>query len=104
MYAVLRTGGKQYQVEAGMTLDVEKLSGEVGDTVKLAEVLLVCNDAQVSVGQPLVEGAAVIGQIVEQTKGPKVIAFKKIRRHGKRWTKGHRQCLTRVRITEITGV
>ena len=57
MYAVLRTGGKQYQVEAGMTLDVEKLSGEVGDTVKLAEVLLVCNDAQVSVGQPLVEGA-----------------------------------------------
>lgn len=103
MYAVVKTGGKQYRVEPGMLLDVETLPGSVGDKVTLSEVLLVGGDKEVSVGQPLVEGAAVTGQIVSQAKGPKLTVFKKIRRHGKRIKKGHRQTLTRLRITDIKG-
>jgi large subunit ribosomal protein L21 len=102
MYAVVRTGGKQYRVEPGMMLEVETLPGSVGDNVTLSEVLLVGGDKEVSVGQPLVEGATVTGQIVSQKKGPKLIVFKKIRRKGKHLKKGHRQALTRLRITDIT--
>ncbi len=102
MYAVLKTGGKQYRVEPGMLIDVESLPGEVGADVKISDVLLVCEGQEVKIGQPLVEGASVSCTIVEQKKSPKVIVFKKIRRKGKRWKKGHRQELTRLRITDIT--
>ncbi len=102
MFAVVKTGGKQYRVEAGMVLDVDSLPGNVGEQVQIADVLLVCKDDQITVGQPLVEGATVAGEILQQKRGPKVIVFKKIRRHGKRWKKGHRQELTRLKITDIS--
>ena len=101
MYAVVRTGGKQYKVQAGDVLNIEKLSGEVGQTVELDEVLLVSNEGDVKVGRPLVDGAKVSAEIVRQNKAPKVTIFKKIRRHGKQLTKGHRQLITAIRVTDI---
>lgn len=101
MYAVVKTGGKQYRVEAGNVLDVEFIDGAVGDAVELGEVLLVSGDAGVSVGRPLVEGARIRASIVEQKRGAKLIIYKKIKRHGKRLKKGHRQELTRIRVDEI---
>lgn len=101
MYAVVKTGGKQYRVEPGMLVEVEKLVGEVGDTVEFSEVLLVDSDSGLSIGQPQVKGAKVVGQIVEHTKDEKKIIYKKLRRHGKRLKKGHRQQLTCVRVNEI---
>lgn len=103
MYAVVKTGGKQYRVETGNVLDVEYIEGEVGTAVELSDVLLVSGDKGVKVGQPLVAGAKVRTSIVEQKRGPKLIIYKKIRRHGKRWKKGHRQELTRLRIEEIVA-
>lgn len=102
MFAVVRTGGKQYRVEQGSVFDVEKLSGEVGDAVEFDEVLLIADGENVKVGRPVVEGAKIAAEIVAQHRGPKAIIFKKIRRHGKQLTKGHRQYLTRVRVKEIT--
>lgn len=101
MFAVIRTGGKQYRVEPGMLLEVEKLSGDAGTEVSVTDVLLVNDGTQINVGQPMVNGARVVFEIVEQKKAPKVIIFKKIRRHGKRLKKGHRQQLTRLRVKEI---
>lgn len=101
MYAVIRTGSKQYKVEAGTTLDVERLSGEVGESVTFDDILLTGNESGASVGQPIVKGAKVLARIVAQHRGPKLIAFKKIRRQGKQLTKGHRQELTRVTVTEV---
>ncbi len=103
MYAVVRTGGKQYRVEPGMLLDVEKLEGSAGDSISFEEVLLVADDAVVKVGSPLVSGASVQAEIVSQKKAKKVIIFKKIRRQGKRLKKGHRQSLTRVLVKQING-
>jgi large subunit ribosomal protein L21 len=101
MYAVLRTGGKQYRVENGAVVDIEKIPGDKGASIKFEEVLLIGDEASVKVGQPLVSGASVNAEIVEQTKGEKQKIFKKIRRHGKQLRKGHRQQLTRVRVQEI---
>jgi large subunit ribosomal protein L21 len=100
MFAVIKTGGKQYRVVAKDLLQVEKLAGEPGQTVKFDEVLMVGGDA-VKVGAPTVAGASVSAEVVEQGRGPKVIAFKKRRRKNSRRKRGHRQELTTVRITEI---
>ncbi|XOF32747.1 MAG: 50S ribosomal protein L21 [Candidatus Electrothrix sp. YB6] len=101
MYAVIRTGGKQYQVTAGDTLRVEKLQGQVGDTVELADVLLVADGENIRVGTPAVEGARVVAKIVEQGKAKKVLVFKKKRRKGYRVLRGHRQQFTALNIQEI---
>ena len=101
MFAVIKTGGKQYRVSAGDEFAVEKLAGEAGETIEFNEVLMLGGDAP-AVGTPLVEGALVTAEVVEQTRGPKVITFKKRRRkHGSKRIKGHRQHLTTVRVTDI---
>ncbi|MGE3832090.1 MAG: 50S ribosomal protein L21 [Parvibaculaceae bacterium] len=101
MYAVIKTGGKQYRVAANDTLKIEKLSGAAGDPVEFAEVLMVGNGDSLEFGAPFVAGATVAGEIVGQVRGPKVIIFKKRRRKHYRRRNGHRQDLTHVRITEI---
>jgi len=103
MYAIIRTGGKQYQVAAGDRLKVEKLEGEVGSTVELQDVLLVVNGDNVSVGRPLVEGAKVSATIVEQGRQKKIIVFKKKRRKGYQVKRGHRQFYTALNIDTITA-
>ena len=103
MYAVIRTGGKQYRVKPGDTLVVEKLPGEAGAKVSFDEVLMVGEGADVTVGAPLVEGASVTATLVETRKGEKVKIFKKIRRQGYRRTTGHRQVESVVRVTGIDG-
>jgi len=101
MYAVLETGGKQYRVAAGDTLDVERLTGEAGQSHTFERVLLVQHEGGVQVGAPTVAAAAVVADIVEHLRGPKKIAFKMKRRKGYHRTVGHRQELTRVAIKEI---
>jgi len=103
MYAVIRTGGKQYRVSANDVLTLEKLEGEAGARIEFTEVLMVGAGADVKVGKPTVAGAKVVGELLAQTRGPKLIAFKKRRRKNSRRKKGHRQDLTRVRITDIIG-
>ena len=101
MFAVLKTGGKQYKVQAGDTLRVEKLVADAGETVQFNEVLMLGGDTTV-LGAPMVAGAAVQAEVIDQIKGEKVINFvKRRRKHGSQRTKGHRQKLTLVRITEI---
>ena len=101
-YAVFKTGGKQYRVATGDTLAVEKLDGEVGAKVTFNEVLLVGGGAGVKVGGD-VQGASVDGEIVEQFKGPKLLAYRYKRRKGYHRTVGHRQRLTKVKVTGING-
>ena len=101
MFAVIKTGGKQYRVAEGQTVSVERLPGDAGDNVALQEVLMVGNGEATQVGTPLVDGATVAAEIVEQNRGPKLIVFKKKRRKGYRRRNGHRQDLTLLRITEI---
>jgi large subunit ribosomal protein L21 len=100
MYAVIRTGGKQYRVAPEDVLEVERISGDAGDTVEFGDVLMVGGD-NVEVGAPLVSGASVAAELVEHFRGEKVIIFKKRRRQNYRRKQGHRQELSRVRITEI---
>lgn len=102
MYAVVRTGGKQYKVSTGEFLKVEKLDGTVGDKVELAEVLMLGGE-KVAIGAPLVAGASVVGTIVEQGKDKKVLVFKKKRRKNSKKLRGHRQPRTILRIEEIKG-
>ncbi|WP_136806334.1 50S ribosomal protein L21 [Desulfosediminicola flagellatus] len=101
MYAIVRTGGKQYQVACGDTLRVEKLAGDIGDSVDLNDVLMVVEGEEVKVGQPLLENAKVVAKIAEQGKSKKVLVFKKKRRKGYRLKKGHRQSYTSLKIEEI---
>jgi len=101
-YAIIRTGGKQYQVSPGSLLRVEKLSGNIGDTVELKDVLAVVDDNDTRIGQPTVEGAVVTATIVEQDKAKKVLVFKKKRRKGYRVKRGHRQMFTALRISDIS--
>ncbi|MFN3834410.1 MAG: 50S ribosomal protein L21 [Glycocaulis sp.] len=101
MYAVIKTGGKQYKVAEGDRLVVEKIDGEAGDQVVFGEVLMLGGENGVTVGSPLVDGAQVIGELVEVRKGEKVIVFKKRRRQNYRRTKGHRQWEAFVAISEI---
>ena len=103
MYAVIKTGGKQYRVAQGDKLRVEKLAGNVGDTVTLSEVLLVGAGDGVKVGAPLVGGAKVQAKIVAQDKAPQIIIFKFRRRKNYRRKTGHRQPFTALEITGITG-
>lgn len=103
MYAIIRTGGKQYQVSAGDRLRVEKLTGDIGDTVEIDDVLLVADGEDVTIGQPVVDSAKVTAQIVEQGKHKKVVVFKKKRRKGYKLKKGHRQQFTALEIKEISA-
>ncbi len=101
MFAVMKTGGKQYKVQSGDTLRVEKLAADAGETVQFNDILMLGGDTTV-VGAPFVAGAAVQAEVIDQVKGDKVIHFvKRRRKHGSQRTKGHRQQLTLVRVTEI---
>ncbi len=102
MYAVIRTGGKQYKVAKDTVLKVESLSGAVGDKLTLGEVLLVGGDSP-KVGAPLVSGASVALEILEHGQGEKVIAFKKKRRKNTHRKRGHRQHFTKVKVLDITA-
>ena len=101
MFAVIRTGGKQYKVAKDDVIAVEKLAGEPGATIELGEVLMVGDGAAVSTGAPLLAGASVSATLVEQRRADKIIVFKKKRRHNYRRKNGHRQHQTVLRITEI---
>lgn len=101
MYAIIQTGGKQYRVAPGDVLRVEHLPGVRGDEVTLSQVLLVADGENIQVGQPLVENAAVRGQIVRQGKAKKILVFKKKRRKNYRRMQGHRQLYTALQINEI---
>jgi len=102
-YAVIKTGGKQYRVAAGDTLSVEKLEGEVGSAVTFSEVLLLGTGGDIKVGGDIGKGASVACEIVEQFKGPKVLAYRYKRRKGYHRTVGHRQRLTKVKVTGINA-
>jgi large subunit ribosomal protein L21 len=103
MYAVIKTGGKQYRVAADEVVTVEKIAGEAGATVELTEVLMVAGAGEAKVGKPTLAGAKVVAEVVEQGRAPKVIAFKKRRRKNSRRKRGHRQHQTTLRIKEIIG-
>ena len=103
MYAVIKTGGKQYRVAKDDVLEIERLPGTAGSTIEFIEVLMVGSGASVKVGTPVVSGAMVSAELVEQSRGPKLIAFKKRRRKNSRRKKGHRQDLSTVRITGIVA-
>lgn len=101
MFAVIKTGGKQYRVAKDDVFKVEKLDGEAGDEIRFAEVLMMGGET-VTIGAPMIDGAAVVAEVVEQMRGPKVISFvKRRRKHSSQRRRGHRQQLTKVRITDI---
>lgn len=101
MYAVIKTGGKQYRVAEGDVLNVEKLNAEAGSEVVFDKVLTVVNDADVKIGQPVVEGAKVTAKVVEQGKGEKILVFKYKAKSNYRKRQGHRQPFTKVEISKI---
>lgn len=101
MYAVIETGGKQYRVTPGETLEVERLEGEPGSALTLNRILLIANEGKVTVGTPTVAKASIVVDIVEHFRGEKKIAFKMKRRKGYHRTVGHRQELTRIKVGEI---
>jgi large subunit ribosomal protein L21 len=100
-YAIIRSGGKQYRVSPGQTITVEKLTAERGEKVTFGDVVLLADGATVTAGDPTVAGASVVGEVLEQFKDKKVIAFKYRRRKGYHRTVGHRRQLTRVKIETI---
>ncbi|MFL6831427.1 MAG: 50S ribosomal protein L21 [Xanthobacteraceae bacterium] len=100
MFAVIRTGGKQYRVAAEDVIKVDKVKGNPGEIVQFGEVLVVGGD-NITLGQPTISGASVAAEVLEQGRGPKIIAFKKRRRKNSRRKRGHRQEFTLVRVTEI---
>ncbi len=102
-YAVFKTGGKQYRVQEGDLLDVEKLDVQVDDEIRFVEVLLVNDGSNTTVGTPLVDGATVRAKVINQFRGPKGVAFKFKRRKGHHKTKGFRRALTKLEITGIAG-
>jgi large subunit ribosomal protein L21 len=101
MFAVIKTGGKQYRVAANDVITVERLAGEMGDVVEFGNVLMVGTGADVAMGMPFVEGATVTAEVVEQGRGRKTLSFKKRRRQNSKRIRGHRQLLTTIRISEI---
>jgi large subunit ribosomal protein L21 len=101
MFAVIRMGGKQYRVTPNDIIEVEKIAGQPGDIVELAEVLLLGGDGGPKTGSPTISGALVAAEVLEQRRGDKIVVFKKKRRSTYRRTRGHRQELTALRITEI---
>ena len=100
MYAVVKTGGKQYRVKDDKIL-VERIEGEAGASIQLDNVKMLVDGEKVQIGAPLVEGASVAAEVVEQTRGPKIIIFRRKRRKNHRRTQGHRQDLTLLKITDI---
>ena len=103
MYAVVATGGKQYKVSTGDRFKVEKLNGEVGESIELDDVLLIAGGDNVQVGRPRVEKAKIVAEILEHGRGEKVIAFKRERRKGYHRKVGHRQEYTELEVKEIRG-
>ncbi|MBW3554578.1 MAG: 50S ribosomal protein L21 [Gemmatimonadetes bacterium] len=103
MYAIIRSGGKQFRAEPGKTIKIPSLAAEVGETVTFDDVLVAQTDDGISVGAPTVQGATVTGEVVEHGKGKKVIVFKWKRRKNYRRKQGHRQKYTAVRIDEISA-
>jgi len=103
MYAVVKTGGKEYRISPGDVVRVEKIEGEVGDQVTLKDVLMVSQEGQVRLGNPLMTDAVVTGEIVQQVKGKKVLTYKMKRRKNYRRTKGHRQTYTYIRVNDISS-
>jgi len=103
MYAVIKTGGKQYRVEPGDVVTIERLEGDAGDAVKFDDVLLVDADGDMKIGTPSLDGASVSGTIVEQGRARKVIVFKFRRRKNYKKKNGHRQYFTRVQIDQISA-
>jgi large subunit ribosomal protein L21 len=104
MYAILETGGKQYKVQSGDVIEVERLDGEVGDQIELGRVLMLAgDDGAPKLGNPIVEGAKVFGEVVEHGKGEKLIVFKYKPKVRYRRKTGHRQVVTRVRVGDIVG-
>ncbi|WND01453.1 50S ribosomal protein L21 [Temperatibacter marinus] len=103
MFAIVKTGGKQYRVNEGDVLKVEKLEGDNGSSITFKDILMVGDESGVKVGSPLVKGAKVTAEILDQIKGDKVTVFKKKRRHNYRRKKGHRQLITVLRVTKIAA-
>ena len=103
MFAVIKTGGKQYKVAADDTITVMTLAGDAGEKITFSDVLMIVDGETTTMGAPMVAGASVAAEIVEQTRGPKVIAFKKRRRKHSKRKRGHRQDLTIVKITGISA-
>jgi len=101
MYAVIKTGGKQYRVAVEDKITVERLVGEAGEIIELNEVLMIGDGDKIEIGAPMIDGACVGAELVEQSRGKKIIIFKKKRRKGYRRRNGHRQDLTVLKITEI---
>ena len=102
MYAIVRSGGKQYRAEVGATIDVDRLPQDVGESLELGDVLLIVDEADTRIGQPLVEGARVSATVVEQFRGKKIIVYKYRQRTNYRRKQGHRQYYTRLRIDDIS--
>ncbi len=103
MYAIIRSGGKQYRAEVGATIDVDRLPQAVGESVEISDVLLIANDDDARIGQPRVEGALVRATVVDQFRGKKIIVYKYRQRTNYRRKQGHRQYYTRLRIEDISG-
>jgi large subunit ribosomal protein L21 len=103
MFAVIRTGGKQYRVEPQQVIEVERNGAEAGSTFAIDDVLMIEDGGAVTIGTPVVPGASVTAEVLAHTRGPKIIVFKKKRRQNYRRKKGHRQDLMQVRITGIAA-
>lgn len=103
MYAIIRSGGKQYRAEVGGTIDVDRLPQEVGESIEISDVLLFANDDDTRIGQPQIDGASVTATVIEQFRGKKVIVYKYRQRTNYRRKRGHRQYYTRLRIEDIKG-
>jgi len=102
MYAIIRSGGKQYRAEVGSTIDVDRLTNEVGDTIEINDVLLVEDGENTVIGQPVIEGAVVKATVVEQLRGKKILVYKYNQRTNYRRKQGHRQYYTRLQIDGIS--
>ena len=103
MFAIVKTGGKQYRVEMNTVIKVEKLEGESGSTIQLDTVLMLFDGKKATIGEPTVVGALVEATVVAQARAPKIIVFKKKRRHNYRRKKGHRQPMTILRVSKIVA-
>ena len=101
MFAVVKTGGKQYKVQKDDKFEIEKLDVKAGDKVTLDEVLFVGDNKKSTIGKPFVKGASVVAEVIDHIRGPKITVFKKKRRQNYRRKKGHRQDLTLIKVTEI---
>jgi large subunit ribosomal protein L21 len=103
MYAIFRSGGRQYEARPGRVVKIEKISGEVGETITIDDVLLISDEGQLQIGRPVLEGVKVHGTIVEQGRYPKIVIFKHKRRKDYRKKEGHRQSYTAMRVDIIGG-